>query len=222
MVMTLGVITLVSATAVGVVYNATKEPIEAAKSAKTKNALAQVLPGFEGEPRLDSVDVNGVPAVVYTVSKGGRVAGYAVESVTNKGFGGDIRLMTGFTPEGEIIKIEVLGHNETPGLGDKIEGKKSSFSVQFQGKTPDKDFRMSVRKDGGDVEAITASTISSRAYIDAVKNAWAALLAVRDGAQSEANTGATVQQSEDAGAATPNDTGTGATGEERKGGTQNE
>lgn len=71
--------------------------------------------------------------------------------------------MVGFLPDGTIHRVETLSHNETPGLGDKIDRSKSDFSVQFEGKNP-RTFRLAVRKDGGDVDAITASTISSRAY----------------------------------------------------------
>lgn len=192
MVAALGVITLVCSAAVGVVYGLTKAPIEAARRAKTTGALALVLPPFEGEPLADTLPADGMPSIVYTARKDGKIVGYAVESATNKGFGGEIRLMTGFTPGGEIVKIEVLRHNETPGLGDKIEAKKSDFCVQFQGKTPGKDFRMSVKKDGGEVDAITASTISSRAYIDAVQRAWNALQTVTTGAApaTDGDTGA--------------------------------
>jgi electron transport complex protein RnfG len=191
MVLTLGAITLIASAAVGYVYKLTEEPIAVAKRAKTTAALAAVLPAFEGEPAAETVEEHGAQAIVYTAKSGGEVVGYAVESTTQKGFGGEIKLMTGFTPAGEILKIEVLGHAETPGLGDKIEPKKSDFSVQFQGKTPGKDFKMMVRKDGGDVDAITASTISSRAYIDAVQNAYNALMSVTGGEVPDAATGAT-------------------------------
>ncbi len=188
MILTLGVITLAASGAVGLVYGVTKEPIEAAKKAKTTQALSQVLPPFEGEPET-AIEGN---AVIYTVSKAGEVAGYAVESTAN-GFGGEIKLMTGYTPQGQINRIEVLSHTETPGLGDKIESKKSDFSVQFQGKTPGKDFRMTVKKDGGDVNAITASTISSRAFTKAVQEGYNALQAHLGKAAGDANSGATAQ-----------------------------
>lgn len=177
MALALGVITLAASAAVGYVYKLTEKPIAQAARAKTTAALAAVLPSFEGEPATRTVE----GAIVYTASAGGEVVGYAVESTTQKGFGGEIKLMTGLTPAGEIIKIEVLAHAETPGLGDKIESKKSDFSVQFQGKIPGKDFQMLVRKDGGDVDAITASTISSRAFIDAVQIAYNAFLSVTGG-----------------------------------------
>jgi electron transport complex protein RnfG len=81
--------------------------------------------------------------------------------------------MVGFKPDGTIHNISVLDHAETPGLGSKIEKSSSSWSEQFNGKNPT-DFQLQVRKDGGDVDAITAATISSRAYCDAVQKAYKA------------------------------------------------
>jgi electron transport complex protein RnfG len=102
------------------------------------------------------------------------VVGTAVETFTSQGFSGDFKLMVGFTPDGTIIDVAVISHAETPGLGDKMEQDKSDFSEQFEGKDPDT-FELSVRKDGGDVDAITAATITSRAYCDAVQRAYDAL-----------------------------------------------
>jgi electron transport complex protein RnfG len=79
--------------------------------------------------------------------------------------------MVGLLPDGSINNISVLEHKETPGLGDKMQKNKSSWSEQFNGKNPGS-FKLAVTKDGGDVDAITAATISSRAYTDAVKRAY--------------------------------------------------
>jgi electron transport complex protein RnfG len=83
--------------------------------------------------------------------------------------------MAGFDKEGNLLNTEVLEHHETPGLGDKIDKKKSAFSVQFAGKNPNIN-KLTVKKDGdgGEVDAITAATISSRAFCDAVNNAFKA------------------------------------------------
>lgn len=174
MVLTLLIITLVSAAAVGVVYQVTKEPIELSKAAKIKSAIALVLPEFDNDPDqqkiLDSVD--GKEVRIYPALKEGTVLGYAIETFSDKGFGGEIRLMVGFLADGTIYRVETLSQHETPGLGDKIERKKSDFPLQFEGKNP-ADFRLAVKKDGGDVDAITASTISSRAYTDALTRAYA-------------------------------------------------
>ena len=72
---------------------------------------------------------------------------------------------------GTIINTAVLEHAETPGLGDKIEKKKSDWSDQFNGKDP-ATFKLEVTKDGGDIDGITASTITSRAFCEAVQQAY--------------------------------------------------
>ena len=173
MVLVLFCITLVCSAAVGFVYEATKGPIDAAKAAKITQAIALVVPEFTNDPGTDRqvIDVDSGQVVVYTAKNGDQVAGYAVETFTNNGFGGQIKLMAGFLPDGTIYKVETLQHAETPGLGNKIERSKSDFSVQFEGKNP-ATFRLAVKKDGGDVDAITASTISSRAYVDALIRAY--------------------------------------------------
>jgi electron transport complex protein RnfG len=81
--------------------------------------------------------------------------------------------MVGFTPDGKIYNTSVLEHKETPGLGDKMDIRKSPWPKQFEGVNPS-DFNLKVKKDGGDVDAITAATISSRAFCDAIDRAWKA------------------------------------------------
>lgn len=173
MVLTLLIITGVSATAVGLIYNVTVGPIQEAKSAKTTNAISLVLPTFDNDPgqTRQVQEIDGKEIVIYTALSGSDTVGYAIETFSTAGFGGMIKLMVGFTKEGSIYRVETLSHNETPGLGDKMEGKKSDFSVQFEGKDP-ASFNLMVKKDGGDVDAITASTISSRAFSDAVARAY--------------------------------------------------
>ncbi len=176
MTATLLIITLVASAALGLVYQSTKDPIAAAQQAKINNAIKAVLPEFDNQPSSEAyvVKVDGGELTFYPASKGGQMVGTAVKTFTNNGFAGRIELMVGFLPDGTINKIAVIAHKETPGLGDKMEPKKSNFSVQFEGKNPET-FKLKVKKDGGDVDAITASTISSRAYCDAVARAYNAL-----------------------------------------------
>jgi len=89
------------------------------------------------------------------------------------GFSGRFDIMVGFDHEGNIFNTEVLSHQETPGLGDKMDKKKSDFPLQFTGKNPETN-NLAVKKDGGEIDAITAATITSRAFSDAVNNAWKA------------------------------------------------
>lgn len=159
----------------GGVYLMTYQPIADAQAAKVNQALAGVLPEFDNVPAEEAyqVTVDGRAVTVYPATKAGVFAGAAVEAVTTKGFGGPITLMVGFKADGTIYNTAVISHAETPGLGDKMDPKKSDFSLQFKGKNPDT-FKLAVTKDGGQVDAITAATISSRAFCDAVDLAYRA------------------------------------------------
>ncbi|HDP74555.1 MAG TPA: RnfABCDGE type electron transport complex subunit G [Bacteroidales bacterium] len=173
MTATLLVITLVASAALGLVYQSTMEPIDLAQQAKINNAIKAVLPEFDNQPGNEaySVAVDGGELTFYLATKDGQPVGTAVKTFSNNGFAGLIELMVGFLPDGTINKVAVISHKETPGLGDKIEPQKSEFSVQFEGKSPE-NFKLLVKKDGGDVDAITASTITSRAYCDALARAY--------------------------------------------------
>jgi electron transport complex protein RnfG len=173
MVSTLLVVTLVSAGLLGSIYAVTKEPIRLAELKKKNEAIQVVVPGFDNEPsqEVKKLFMDGDTLYFYTARKGDEVLGTAVETFTNKGFSGEFKLMVGFRPDGTIIDIAVIKHAETPGLGEKMVKGKSDFSVQFMGKNPAQ-FKLAVKKDRGDVDAITASTITSRAYCDAVQRAY--------------------------------------------------
>jgi electron transport complex protein RnfG len=173
MVVTLVVVTLVAAGLLGTIYALTKEPIRLAELKKKNEAIQVVVPGFDNEPsqEVKKLYMDGDTLYFYTARKGDQVLGTAVETFTKQGFNGEFKLMVGFKEDGTIIDIAVVSHGETPGLGDKMQKSKSDFSLQFMGKNP-ADFKLAVKKDRGDVDAITASTITSRAYCDAVQRAY--------------------------------------------------
>jgi electron transport complex protein RnfG len=106
---------------------------------------------------------------IYPAKKDDVVVGYAVNTYTKTGFSGNISLMAGFKPDGTIVNITVLEQKETPGLGTKMS--ESQFKNQFRDKNPS-EFILKVKKDGGPVDAITAATISSRAFCDALQRAY--------------------------------------------------
>jgi Na+-translocating ferredoxin:NAD+ oxidoreductase subunit G len=173
MVLALFVITLVASSMLGFIYELTIEPIEMARAGKKNEAISSVVPEFDNNPSEEgyTIKLPGGDLEFYPAMKDGVLVGTAVETFTHRGFSGTIILMVGLLPDGTINGIEVLEHKETPGLGDKMESGKSDFSVQFEGRNP-ADFRLRVRQDGGDVDGITATTISSRAYCEAVQRAW--------------------------------------------------
>ena len=160
---------LVCSALLGGAYVMTKDPIAAAEQAKTVKALANVLP--EGCDEIatepETVEVDGVCYHYYVARKGGEVAGYAIESSTG-GFGG-IDAATGF-----ICNTTPLRHNETPGLGAKCNDEESAFRSQWVGLNP-QEHNFAVKQD---IDAITASTITSTAYTKCVTQALAAYAAI--------------------------------------------
>lgn len=146
------------------VYALTKEPIDAAARAKNEAAIKEVLPEtavtIEEERTVDFEGASYAYNLAY--DEVGNVVGCAI-NVAPVGFGGPIAIKVGFDINGVICNTKVLSQAETPGLGAKCV--EPSFSEQFKGWNP-AEKKLSVKKDGGDVDAITASTITSRAYAD--------------------------------------------------------
>ena len=146
------------------VYALTKEPIDAAAKAKNEAAIKEVLPPaavtIEEERTVDFEGASYSYNLAY--DEQGNTVGCAI-NVAPVGFGGPISIKVGFDAEGVIWNTKVLSQAETPGLGAKCV--EPSFSDQFKGFDPAAK-RLAVKKDGGDVDAITASTITSRAYAE--------------------------------------------------------
>ena len=151
------------------VYALTAEPIAAAATAKNEAAIKEVLP--ETAVRIEEERTVEMDGVTYTYNlaydEPGNTVGCAI-NVSALGFGGPISIKVGFDVEGVICNTKVLSQAETPGLGAKCV--EPSFSDQFKGFNP-AEKKLMVKKDGGDVDAITASTITSRAYANALATA---------------------------------------------------
>lgn len=181
MLLSLTLIALISAAGLAVVYSITKDPIEKAQNQKKNEAIQLVLPNFKGELKDQEITLEGDPnpVIIHKAYSDGKLFGAAIETYTNKAFDGSFQIMVGFDSVGTILGTEVLDLHETPGLGEKIKKTKSNFSLQFEGKNP-ADYKLSVKKDGGDVDAITAATISSRAFCDAVERAYKAFNQVKE------------------------------------------
>lgn len=172
MVLSLTMISLVASALLGIVYQMTKAPIELSVLNKKLAAIKQVVPEFTNNPNDDMYRLptgEGDSLDIYPAKKDGNIVGYAVNTYSKKGFSGNINLMAGFKSDGTIINITVLEQKETPGLGTKMT--EPAFKNQFNDKLP-AEFRMKVKKDGGSVDAITAATISSRAFCDAIQRAY--------------------------------------------------
>lgn len=152
---------LVCSALLAVTYAVTAEPIAEAGQARTAASVATVLPEFNGVPELRTVTYDGNEYSYYEAEGAGRAF-----LVTTDGFGGPLSLMVGIDTSGIIWNTSVISHSETPGLGAKCRTD-ARFTGQFRGWDPSEK-KLVVKKDGGDVDAITASTITSRAYTLAV------------------------------------------------------
>lgn len=194
MLLSLTLIALVAAAMLSGIYLLTKESIERQKAEKQLAAISAVLPAYE---RIaDPETVQGL--IVHKAYTGDTFVGAAVETESN-GFGGKIRLMVGFDNDSRITGYEVLEQAETPGLGTHVvewfknadKEKQNIIGRQATG-------AMAVSKDGGDVDAITAATISSRAFLEAVNKAYEAYTDGEVQAASGASQQAAPKVSEDA------------------------
>jgi electron transport complex protein RnfG len=166
MVICLFAICVVCSSLLAGVYALTKAPIDAAAKAKNEAAIKEVLPvsavTIEEERTVDFEGASYAYNLAY--DEQGNTVGCAI-NVAPVGFGGPISIKVGFDVNGVIWNTKVLSQAETPGLCAKCV--EPSFSEQFKGFDPAAK-KLAVKKDGGDIDAITASTITSRAYADGV------------------------------------------------------
>lgn len=167
MVLCLTLVCLFCAAILGGVYAMTYKPIQKTNEAILKASIGAVLPEGGSISEEKTAEFDGRTYTYYEQLDGDSVKAYAVKSATS-GFGGRLELMVGVLPDGTVNSTSVLSHSETPGLGAKCQTD-VKFIDQFKGFPAGKSLK--VRADGGDVDAITASTITSRAYTLAVSNA---------------------------------------------------
>jgi electron transport complex protein RnfG len=177
MVMSLAIISFGASAILGGVYVLTKKPIEDAAELKKTNAIKEVLPqnnnmkiGKAVEITLDSYSEK---FIVYPAFENDKLIAAAVETFDNNGYGGQIKSMVGFDAEGNIVNYAILAMSETPGLGEKVTSwfKTKRNNQDIRGKKPSEE-SFKVSKDGGEIDAITASTITSRAFLSSVKTAY--------------------------------------------------
>ena len=180
MLLVLTGVTAISVALLAYVNELTKGPIAEANAKTLNEALKEVLPEFTNNPvaECDTVfsEKDGkkiVDFIIYPAKNGDQWVGTAVEA-KSMGFGGELKVLVGFDAEGKIYNYSLLSHAETPGLGSKAadwfkEGNKGSIKGMNPGEAP-----LKVSKDGGQIDAITASTITSRAFLNAVNAAYAA------------------------------------------------
>lgn len=180
MVLSLGIVTAGAGAILGAVYQATKEPIERQQAEQQVMAIRQVAPPFDNDPEAESavIHIDGLPFTVYPARENGTLTGAAVKGSSMNGFAGEIVVMCGFNADGTVRDYRVLSQAETPGLGSKMEmwfrDPKGARSVL--GKNPEQT-PFYVTKDAansGQIDGITAATISSRAFLETLRNAFEA------------------------------------------------
>ena len=192
MVVVLVGVALITGSILAYVNHVTEKPIKLQAQKTLDDGIKAVMGGVELTVAKDDtvkqvVSGKDVFFVIHeAVGMDGRPLGAAVESTTG-GFGGDFKILVGFDKAGKILGYTILQHAETPGLGAKADKwfQKDGKGCVI-GKNPNTD-NLTVKKDGGSVDAITASTITSRAFLLAVNQAYKAYMSM----PVDASTGAT-------------------------------
>jgi len=190
MVLSLGIVSIVAAALLGGMYLVTKEPIGHMEQQQRIDAISRVAPEFDNNPVSDARDVttsSGTKCTVYPAYLDGKFNGAAVSTYSMEGFGGEVQLMVGFNADGTVKDYQVLSHAETPGLGSKMDTwfRNPAGARSILGKSP-ADVSFYVVKDkaqGGQIDGITAATISSRAFLGAVREAFNAYLTLNSKGQ---------------------------------------
>lgn len=203
MLLSLVGVTVVAVGLLAVVNELTRGPIAAADMRALNRALAGVVPRFDNNPVAESDTIvtgqggAGATFIIYPARFQGEPVGAAVRA-TSMGFSGELVVLVGFDALGRIYNYALLSHSETPGLGSKADrwfmaGERGDITGINPGTTP-----LAVRNDGGQIDAITASTVTTRAFLRAVNAAYAIYRGNPDGATSaspkvDTNTSATQQ-----------------------------
>jgi electron transport complex protein RnfG len=169
----LGGVALLTAAALALADHATEADIEAAQEQDMKQSLTQVLSvEYDNDLLTDTVTVPGAEGgvTVYRARKAGKVVA-VVFQVQARGYAGPVVSTMGLDGTGKVLGVRVIKHNETPGLGDKIEPAKGDWIHSFEGKwlgEPAAD-KWAVRKDGGVFDQFAGATITPRAVVKSVR-----------------------------------------------------
>ena len=177
MILSLGVITILAGALLGGMYAITKDPIAEAESKQLTASIAEVAPNFTNDPekQKETVKIDNNDFTIYPAFENDKLVGAAVLGTTMTGFSGEVTILCGFNAEGNIKDYRVIRHAETPGLGAKMEQwfRDPSGARSVIGRNPSVE-NFTVSKDGGAVDAITAATISSRAFLLVMREAYMA------------------------------------------------
>ena len=191
----LGLVALLCTAISSGIFFLTKGKIDDAMAAQQRELLLQVIPQnyFDNNP-AESVAIpqderlQGIQKI-YLAKKNGQISAYAYETTAPDGYSGNIRLLVGLTPQGEVLGVRVIEHHETPGLGDKIELRISDWILSFNNQPINNDnlSEWAVKKDGGKFDQFSGATITPRAIVNQVKRSALVMLANSTALESLAN-----------------------------------
>lgn len=173
---------IIGTTLVAVTYEGTRDQIAANERATLLRKLHRLIAPEQHDNVLleDVLAVRDVtllgtdePVTVYRARKDGKPVSLVIETIAPDGYSGTIRLLVGINTDGSLSGVRVVGHRETPGLGDAIDETRSDWIHVFDGKSLDNPEAAgwAVRKDGGSFDQLTGATITPRAVVKAVRNA---------------------------------------------------
>ena len=163
---------------VGLARDAARERIADNEARRVLVELSAVLPAtlYDNEPHRDMLRLalpDDEPRQIWRVRRAGKPVAAVLSSVAPDGYSGQIRLLVAVSVDGRLLGVRVTSHSETPGIGDVIEADKSPWIGSFSGRSlgDPAESRWRLRKDGGDIDAISGATISSRAVVAATRRA---------------------------------------------------
>ncbi|CAC9461083.1 Electron transport complex protein RnfG [uncultured Gammaproteobacteria bacterium] len=169
------VFSLASVFFVSLVQDSTQEQIKYNEEQLLLKRLGELVQGYDNnilqDKILKEVNLHGIKQTlsIYPAKKNNRIFAYLIEHTYPKSYNGNIRLLTGIGSDKKLLGVRVIAHKETPGLGDKIETKKSNWIKQFRGLSLSNltKKQWGVKRDGGTFDAFTGATITPRAVVNA-------------------------------------------------------
>lgn len=177
----LALFALACTSVVAITHTVTKDRIAEQEQIQLLKIINQLLPEdghdnniFQSCKLMTNEALLGTaePQRIFTATKFNKTVGYAIEGIAPAGYNGNIKLVVGIDTVGKVTGVRILGHNETPGLGDKVEYRKSNWLDDFvdQTLTTENAHTWAVTKDGGDFDSFTGATITPRAVVSSVKD----------------------------------------------------
>lgn len=178
-------VAFLAAACVGIIYHVTKKPIQDAQNKLIADSIKEVIPSeFDNNPFAEKITFKQGKErfTLYPARLDGYVTAITMKSFSNKGYGGRLDVLVSFLLDGTIGNYKVIKHQETPGLGSKVND--DGFKKGVIGKSPASE-NFKVKQDGGEIDAITGATITSRALIDAIQKAYRGYQKFNAGASHE-------------------------------------